>query len=252
MTPALLAVAVVVAGGAVLAVSAREPRAALVGLALALGLGPFLAEPLPDPAVLGARVVTGVLVAYLLRSVIAGASTTGGRDGRPGRPERPEIGSRLGWPAETLLALGGVVAGLALIGSLAGLVPRGGGGGDVDLLSAEALALAAGLASIVIALAPAFLARGSLRTAIGLLVLVQGIVLARTGIAGAPGELEQLGVNGLVLAIGAGGALLVAIEARGSGPGEAGGTPAADLPVATADSGSTAAAASGSASRVTR
>jgi hypothetical protein len=205
MSPALAGVALAVTAGAVIAASSREARAALVGLALALGLGPFLADPLPGAAVLGARVVTGILVVYLLWVVAAGEDVRG-------------LGSRIGWPAETLLALGVAVAGVAIASGLATLAPGGPGrpedAGLIDSLTPSALALAAGLASLVVGLAPAVLGRRGFRTGIGLLLVVQGIVLARTGLAGPPGELEQLGIDGLVLTLGASAALIAVIERR--------------------------------------
>jgi hypothetical protein len=81
-------------------------------------------------------------------------------------------------------------------------------------LTPSALTLAAGLASLVVGLAPALLGRRALRAAIGLLLVVQGVVLARTGIAGPPGQLEQLGIDSLVLTLGASAALIAVIERR--------------------------------------
>jgi hypothetical protein len=205
MNPALAGVALAVTAGAVIAASSREARAALVGLVLALGLGPFLTDPLPGAAVAGARVVTGILVAYLLWAVSA-------------RDEVHGLGSRIGWPAEALLALGMAIAGVAIASGLETLAPgapgRPGAGGPLDALTPPALALGAGLASLVVGLAPALVGRGALRTAIGLLLVVQGVVLARTGLAGPPGELEQLGIDGLVLTVGATAALIAFIERR--------------------------------------
>jgi hypothetical protein len=205
MNPALAGVALAVTAGAVIAASSREARAALVGLVLTLGLGPFLTDPLPGAAVVGARVVTGILVAYLLWAVSAGDEVRG-------------LGSRIGWPAETLLALGVAIAGVAMASGLEALAPGApggaGGGGPLDALTPPALALGAGLASLVVGLAPALVGRHALRTAIGLLLVVQGVVLARTGIAGPPGELEQLGIDGLVLTVGAAAALIAFIERR--------------------------------------
>jgi hypothetical protein len=205
MNLALAGVALAVTAGAVIAASSREARAALVGLVLALGLGPFLADPLPGAAVLGARVVTGILVAYLLWTVTAGHEVRG-------------LGSRIGWPAETVLALGMGLAGIAIAASLDMVAPGGPGrsedAGPLDALTPSALALAAGLASLVVGLGPALLGRRALRTAIGLLLVIQGVVLARTGIAGPPGQLEQLGIDGLVLTLGASAALITVIERR--------------------------------------
>jgi hypothetical protein len=208
VNPTLAGVALAVAAGTVIAASAREPRAAFIGLALALGLGPFLADPLPGPAVLGARVVSGILVVYLLRAVSTG------EDGRG-------LGSRVGWPAEAVLALAAAVAGVALAATLAGLGPGaptpGSPTSPLDVLTPAALALAAGLASIGAGFAPAFLAAGSPRTTIGLLLMVQGVVLARTGVAGPPGDLEQLGIVGLTLAVGAAGGMIAILERRPHG-----------------------------------
>ena len=204
MNLALAGVALAVTAGAVIAASSREARAALVGLVLTLGLGPFLTDPLPGPAVAGARVVTGILVAYLLWAVSAGDEVRG-------------LGSRIGWPAESLLALGVAIAGVVMASGLEALAPGApgrAGGGPLDALTPPALALGAGLASLVVGLAPAFVGRHALRTAIGLLLVVQGVVLARTGIAGPPGELEQLGIDALVLTVGASAALIVFIERR--------------------------------------
>jgi hypothetical protein len=207
MSPALAGVALAVTVGAVIAASSREARAALIGLVIALGVGPFLTEPLPGTAVLGARVITGILVVYLLRAASAGGEV-------PGQP------SRLGWPSGALLTVAAAVAGIALARSLAELQPIGAGpdpsAGLLDLLTPSALALAAGLGSFVIGLGPAFLSHHALRATVGLLLVVQGVVLTRTGLAGPPGELEQLGIDGLLLAVGVGGALLAILERRGS------------------------------------
>ncbi len=210
MSPILAGAALVVAAGAVIAASAREARAALIGIALVLGLGPFVAEPLPGPALLGVRVVTGILVAYLVWAVAGAAEVRG-------------LGSRIGWPAEATLGLAAAIAGAALAGSLASLQP-----GLLEpaerpafAITSSGLVLGAGFALIAIGLAPAFLARVPLRATIGLLLVAQGVVLARTGIAGAPDDLEQLGVDGLILAIGFAGTLVAAFGRRGAPAGHA-------------------------------
>jgi hypothetical protein len=211
VNPALAGVALAVTAGAVIAASSREARAALVGLALVLGFGPFLTDPLPGAAVLGARIVTGVLVVYLLWAVTA-------------RNEARGLGSRIGWPAETAIALAVAIAGVAMAGGLAALDPNipppAESPGPLERLTPAALALGAGLASLVIGLAPAFFGRGALRTAVGLLLVVQGLVLARTGLAGPPGALEQLGIDGLLLALGTSAALIAIIERRSPGDAE--------------------------------
>jgi hypothetical protein len=232
MNPALAGVALAVTAGAVIAASSREARAALIGLALVLGLGPFLAEPMPDAAIVGARVVTGILIVYLLWAVAA-------------RSEARGLGSRIGWPAVAVLATAAVIAGVAMAAGLESALQGGadgaggavgaggagdpggvgdaGGGGGTDLLAVltpSAVALAAGLAALVVGLGPAFFGRSALQTGVGLLLVVQGLVLARTGLAGPPGALEQLGIDGLVLTLGASAALVAIIERRSGSDGD--------------------------------
>lgn len=201
MSPTLAGVALAVTAGAVIAASAREARAACIGLALALCLAPFLADPLPGPAILGARVVTGILAVYLLWAVSGAADV-------------PGLGSRIGWPAEAALVLASAIAGLAIAGSLASLPPSAqpSAGGPLEALTPPALALATGLAAITAGIRPALLARRSLSSVIGLLLVLLGVVLAGTGMAGPPAELEQLGIAGFVLALGAAGALIASRE----------------------------------------
>lgn len=209
MNPALAGVALAVTAGAVIAASSREARAALVGLALVLGLGPFLTDPLPGAAILGARVVTGILVVYLLWSVTAGSEARG-------------LGSRIGWPAESAIAVAVAIAGVAMAAGLRSVAPGApppGAETPLDALTPSALALAAGLASLVVGLAPACFGGRALRTAVGLLLVVQGLVLARTGLAGPPGALEQLGIDGLVLTVGTSAALIAIIERRSAPDG---------------------------------
>jgi hypothetical protein len=181
-----------------------------VGLAVVLGISPFLSDPLPAVTTLATRVVGGALAGYLLRAAISGASTS------PVRGPRLPDGSRIGWPAEMLFAAAAGIVGVAVASGLATLSPSGPATGPTDLLgslSPAAVATAAGLASIVIAVVPAFAGRDALRTAIGSLVLVQGILLFRVGIAGPPGDLEQLGGVGLLIAIAVAGTWLIASEA---------------------------------------
>ena len=69
--------------------------------------------------------------------------------------------------------------------------------------------------SITAGIAPALLGQRALRTGIGLLLLVQGVVLAGIAVSGPPGDLEQLGIDGFILTLGAAVAMLATIERRG-------------------------------------
>jgi len=190
VNPALAGVALAVVLGAVVAASARNARAAVFGLIVAMVGGAFLADPLPDSLGLAARVVGAVLAGYLM--------WVAGRDAavRTG-------GSRLGWPAELLVAGAAAVVGYGSHGLGA---PATG----------PALAGAAGFAVAALAVAPVVNGRDVLRIGLGLGLLVTGAILVRTSLGGTPAALEQLAIAGLVAVLG-GATAAVAIAARTDG-----------------------------------
>ena len=211
MNPILAGVALAVTAGVVIAVSAREGRAALVGLAVALVAAPFLGDPLPQISTLATRVVGAALTAYLLRAAVVAAPPL------PIRGPRRPGGSRIGWPAEVLVAAAAWLVAFVLSDGLAGLAPGGGTApstGPTAMLTPAAVTTAAGLAAMILAIVPALGGPGALRTAIGSLLLIQGILVFRAGVAGAPGDLEQLGGVMLLVAIGVAGAWLIGAEGR--------------------------------------
>ena len=190
MNPALVGVALAVGLGAVVAVSARNARTAVLGLVLAMIGAAFLADPLPDSLGLAGRLVGVVLAGYLLW--IAGrdhAAWTGG--------------SRLGWPAELLVGGAAAVAGYASHGLGA---PATG----------PVVAAAAGFALATLAVAPVLNGRDVVRIGLGLGLLVTGAVLVRTGLGETPAPLEQLAIAGLVAILG-GVTAALAVAARTDG-----------------------------------
>jgi hypothetical protein len=190
VNPALAGVALAVALGAVVAVSARNARAAVLGLVLAMIGAAFLADPLPDSLGLAARLVGAVLAGYLL--------WIAGRD-----PDARTGGSRLGWPAELLIVGAAAMAGYASHGLGA---PATG----------PILAAAAGFALAALAVAPVLNGHDVMRIGLGLGLLVTGAVLVRTGLGGTPAPLEQLAIAGLVAMLG-GVTAAVAVAARTDG-----------------------------------
>lgn len=219
MNPLVAGVALAVTFGAVTAVAARDARAALVGLAIALVATPFLSDPLPGLPTLAARVVGAALAAYLVRSAYAGkAGTAGGagadRSAASTRAEPTGGGSRLGWPAEVLLAAAAAIVGVSVASnlSLLGQVAPGATDGPLGFLTPSALATAAGLAAVVVAFVPAFSGHNVLRTTIGAMILLQGLLLVRTGVAGAPEDLEQLAGLALLIAIAGSGVILAGLR----------------------------------------
>lgn len=213
MNPLLAGVAFAVTAGGVVAVSAREARAALVGLAIALAAAPFLADPLPPLSTLATRVIGAALAAWMIRVAVM----PGPVESDPRPRDAIHGGSRMGWPAEALLAIAAWIVGLTVSTNLVALNPGGPGISPDDVLGAlgaSSLATGAGLAIIVIAIVPALGSRHSFRTALGLLILVQGVILFRAGVAGAPSDLEELA--GVALMVGAAivGSVLITLERR--------------------------------------
>lgn len=196
MNPLLAGVALAVVAGAVVAVAARDTRTVLLALAVALVGTPLLADPLAAPVGLAARFLGAILAVYLLWIVAR---------------ERPELGlvgaptggSRIGWPAEFLLAGGAAVVGYAAHGLGA---PAGG----------LALASAAGFAVAALAVAPVMTGADVIRMGTGLLLLIDAALLVRNALGGTPGPVEQLLTAGMLVVL-AGALAALAANARADG-----------------------------------
>ena len=176
MSPALAGVVIAVVLGGVIAVSAATPRTAVLGLLIVLVSSAFLADPLPDTVGLAARIVAAALAGELLWIAVRG------------RDRRTE-GSRLGWPAELLVAGAGLAVGYGSSGLGA---PPGGPG----------LAQAAGFALGALAVAPILNGHDLLRTGLGLNLLAAGSLLVVTSLAGTPAPDSQLLMAGFTVVLG--------------------------------------------------
>lgn len=189
MNPALVALAALTIGGAVLAVATRDVRSATLGLLVVLLGSALLADPWPTPVAILARVAAALLATRFLVIGLRGGVLTGG--------------SRIGWPAEGLAA------------AAAGIVGFGSHGlGAPGLGPAEAQA--AGFAVIAVALTPLVTGRDVIRIGIGAFLLLAGAGLVRNGLGAPLSDAEHL-IEGL-LAIGIGGALaVIATAARAAG-----------------------------------
>lgn len=189
MTWFLVATGAVAALGAGAAVGARRGHAAALGALVALVFTPFVADPLPAPAVLAFRIVAGVLAAFLL--LVAGRRAAG---------EPPP----LGFPA---MVAAGAAAFAAGLGATAVGLPAFG----------PPAALAAGLAAIVVAIPPIALARDPFRLGVGLVVLADAALLLRAGLLGTPPALEALLSGAVLVALAATAVVLVATAATAAG-----------------------------------
>ena len=176
MNVALAGLACVVVAGAVVAVSARETRAALLGLLVSLLAASLLADPLPGPLPIAARLASAFLGCRLIAVSIRNL-------------EEPTSGSRLGWPVDILAAVAAAVIGFGTHGL-----------GAPGLGPAEAQA--AGFALGVLAASPIVSSRDVFRLGVGAILLLLGGLLVRVGIGGTPSELEQLVTSGLVVGLG--------------------------------------------------
>ncbi len=198
MNPILAAVALVVVAGTVVAVAARQPRVAILGLAIVLIGSPVLADPLPAPLGLASRFVGAILMAYLL--------WIAARDrGRVRGPSPLTGGSRIGWPAEALMGASALVVGFAAHGLGAPAV-------------GSSMSSAAGFAVAALAVSATVTGLDVLRVGIGSLLLIDGALLVRAGLGGTPDQLEQLVTTGALIVIAAAVATLArAAFADGSG-----------------------------------
>jgi hypothetical protein len=190
VNPALAGVALAVVIGAVIAVAARNARTAMLGLVAVLLFGPFLADPSAPPLGLAARLVGATLAGYLLWIAARGGGVWTG-------------GSRLGWPADLLVAAAAAAVGYGSHGLGAPAV-------------GPALAQATGFALAALSIAPVANGRDIVRVGTGLLLLISGAILVRTALDGTPEALEEAVTAGLIAALG-GAVALLAVSARAQG-----------------------------------
>src|SRR4051812_1274913 len=190
VNPALAGVALAIIVAAVVTVSVRNARSAILGLVMLMVATPLMADPPAAPLGLAARLVAAVLAGYLLWVATRGH---GARSG----------GTLIGGPTAAFLATAAAIVGYASHG----LGAPGGG---------PALAAAAGFGLAALAILPVLNGRDILRVGIGLVLLLSGALLVRTSLGGTPGELEEVLTAGLVATLG-GAVAILAIAARSDG-----------------------------------
>ena len=189
MNLALAAVAAIAIGGAVVAASARDPRATVLGLLVVLLAAPLLADPPPGPLPSLARLAGALLAARLLTIGVRGEPTT--------------IGTTIGWPAEACIAIAAAVAGYGAHGL-----------GAPGLGPAEAQA--AGFALGALAIAPLLSGRDVLRLGVGAILLVQAALLVAQALDRPATDGEHIVLAVLTIALG-GAVGVIAAAARAGG-----------------------------------
>jgi hypothetical protein len=196
VNPVLALTTLAVVAGAVVAISSRDPRGTILGLAVVLIGSPIVAEPVPAPLGLAARFVGAILAADLLWIVTRDRPRTGATS-------TVTEGSRIGWPAEALTGIAALVVGYAAHGLGA---PAMG----------PALASAAGFAVAAVGLTAALTGRDVIRVGLGCLLLVDAGLLVRGALGGTPGDFEQL-ITSAALVVLAGTLAALAAGARADG-----------------------------------
>lgn len=175
MSVLLVIASIVTVAGALVAITGRDARIALVGLLVALVAAPLLADPAPEAAAVGVRIVAALLGGYLLFMTLRDSSAV-------------TRGSLVGLPAETLAAAAAYVIGYGTSGL--GSAPLG-----------PTAASATGFALAVISVAPIVRGADVFRLGVALAILVTGAELVRVGLAGTPAPLEQLMTAGLTVGL---------------------------------------------------
>jgi len=192
VNPALAGVALAVVIGAVVAASAHRARAAILGLVVTLVGTPAIADPPAEALGLAARLVGAVLAGYLLWIATRGHNVR-------------TAGSRVGWPTDAFVAVAAAVVGY-------------GSHGLGAPASGPAVASAAGFALAAVAVLPVVTGRDVLRVGLGLMLLLSGALLVRTGIGGTPDALEEVLAAVLIATLG-GAVSVLALAAQADGPG---------------------------------
>jgi hypothetical protein len=199
VTPVLLAIAAVTVAGAVVAVSAREPRFAVLGALVALLGSAYVADPMPGSIALGARLIGTVLAGYLVWVSLRGAPV-------------PTTGSRLGWPGAVMIAIAAFAAGWLAAAALGAVLvatpveaaPAGAAGGLADGSLVAHAAMAAAFALAALAAGPVLVARDVLRLGLGLLIAIAAADLLRASLTGRGDDVAELALAEAIALAGAG------------------------------------------------
>jgi len=191
MHPVLAVIAIVCAAAAVFAMTSRDARTSLAALLLALVSAPVIADPVPAPLALAARLVGAVMAAFLIRVALRAT------------PSLTE-GTRIGWFTLGLASAAGFVAGYSTHG-IAG-TPSG-----------PAEAQAAGFALLILSAGPLLAGHDVYRAGVAALLAVTGAELLRVAVGGTPEPLEQVAMTLLIVAVGGATAILCRAAGRASG-----------------------------------
>ena len=213
MTPVLVILAGLVTAGAIAAVSARTPRLAVLGLLVAVVGAAFVADPLPGPLGLLARLAGTTLGTYLVWISLRRA------------PEAMPAAAT-GWAGSAAIAVAAFAAGYLAAGTLGAALGGGspdgpGSGGVAAALTAGSVvsraAVGAALALASLAAPQVLLARDAFRLSVGLLLVVASAGLVVNALVGRVSDVAELAGALLTALGGAGAAAVIAASVRHGG-----------------------------------
>jgi hypothetical protein len=213
VTPVLVILAGLVTAGAVVAVAAATPRFAVLGLLVAMVGGAFVADPLPGPLGLLARLAGTTLGVYLVWIALR-------------RTPEAMPPAATGWAGSAAIAVAAFAAGWLAAGTLGSALgggsPEGpGAGGIATALTAGSLvsraAIGEALALAALAAPQVLLARDAFRLAVGLLLVVAAAGLVANALVGSVSDVVELAAALLAALAGAGAAAVIAASIRHGG-----------------------------------
>jgi hypothetical protein len=212
VTPVFVLLAALVVAGAIAAVAANTPRLAALGLLAALTFAAFVADPLPGPAGLAARLTGTTLGMFLIWIALRRAPQT-------------MPASETGWFGSAAIAIAAGVTGWLAAGTLGASLagdPLGPGTGGIarSLIAGSPVpqaAIAAAFALSALAIPQLLLGRDTLRLGVSLMLLLAAAGLLGNALLGRLTDVQELGAALLVAFGGMGVAAVIHASIRRGG-----------------------------------
>jgi hypothetical protein len=212
VTPVFVVLAALVVAGAIAAVAANSPRVAILGLLVVLLYSAFVADPLPGPRGLAARLAGASLGVFLIWIALRRAPQT-------------MPASETGWYGSTAIAVSAGIVGWLAAGTLGASLagdPSGPGLGAIAkaLIAGSPVpqaAIAAAFALAALGIPQLLLSRDTLRLGVSLMLLLASAGLVGNALLGPLTDVQELGAALLVAFAGMGVAAVILASVRRGG-----------------------------------
>lgn len=211
MPVVIVALAVLIVAGGVLAAAAANPRIAVIGMAVAVAGAGFVADPLPGPTALLAEGVGAALAGYLGWMALRASAPL---------PQDPQGPAAPAWPGAVGIAMAAFLAGWLTATAMGRALPDPSAGGPTlanvgaGLAAGSPIAragLGAAFALIALAIGQVLIARDVLRLGLCLMLMAAATELLRASL-GAPADDTVTYAFAILYATG--GAAVAAVVAR--------------------------------------